>query len=358
MADKIKSQELLNQQIIDAMLEYQIDLRRYEAGVAKSIAQILEKMRNEMHYALISTTPMSEFDRARTNALVGKINKIINQFIPIAQGELGFATDPLPKIQAAQVANMLNTIGISTAAVLPSEAVLARLADTVLFEGNYIAEWWQKLGIDASFRMSASIRQGIVQGESNQKIINRIVGKPGTPGEMDITKRNVAAFVNTAVQTVANEANMKTLQANADVVPMVRWLSALDGRVCERCMARDGLMWKNEEGNAPVGHDLPFSVPPIHFNDRCVLIPVTRLFEKMRKSGMKVPEGQRASELGPVSSKTTFEDFLKRRTEAQQDAQLGKGRAQMWRDGKITLSQLLDGNGRELTLEQLKKKYG
>lgn len=340
------------------MLDFQIDLRRYESGVAKNIAQILEKMRNELNYALISTEPMSEYNREKANKLVSKINKIINQFIPTAQGELGFATDPLAKIQATQVANMLNTIGISTAAVLPADSVLVRIADTVLFEGNYIAEWWQKLGIDASFRMSAAIRQGIAQGEANQKIINRIVGRPGEPGEMDITKRNVAAFVNTAVQTVANEASLKTFQANADVVPALRWLTALDGRVCERCAARDGLMWENSADNAPVGHDVPFTTPPIHFNDRCVLIPVTRLFEKMRAAGLKVPEGQRSSEFGQVSSKTTFEDFLKRRTPAQQDAQLGKGRAQLWRDGKLTLQQLLDGSGRELTLEQLRKKYG
>jgi hypothetical protein len=34
---------------------------------------------------------------------------------------------------------------------------------------------------------------------------------------------------------------------------------------------------------------------------------------------------------------------------------LGKGRAQLWRDGKLSLSQLLDGTGRELSLKELKK---
>jgi hypothetical protein len=36
---------------------------------------------------------------------------------------------------------------------------------------------------------------------------------------------------------------------------------------------------------------------------------------------------------------------------------LGKGRAQLWRDGKITLSQLLNAEGAPLTLAQLKAKY-
>jgi len=37
---------------------------------------------------------------------------------------------------------------------------------------------------------------------------------------------------------------------------------------------------------------------------------------------------------------------------------LGSGRAQLWRDGKLTLEQLLDLSGNPLTLAQLRAKYG
>jgi hypothetical protein len=36
---------------------------------------------------------------------------------------------------------------------------------------------------------------------------------------------------------------------------------------------------------------------------------------------------------------------------------LGKGRAELWRDGKITLQQLLDQRGNPLTLQQLRQRY-
>lgn len=36
---------------------------------------------------------------------------------------------------------------------------------------------------------------------------------------------------------------------------------------------------------------------------------------------------------------------------------LGKGRADLFREGKISLNQLLDGQGRELTLKELQQKY-
>ena len=39
------------------------------------------------------------------------------------------------------------------------------------------------------------------------------------------------------------------------------------------------------------------------------------------------------------------------------DSLLGKGRAAMWRDGRLTLAQLLDFNGHPLTLAELKGQF-
>lgn len=60
---------------------------------------------------------------------------------------------------------------------------------------------------------------------------------------------------------------------------------------------------------------------------------------------------------GQVAASTTFEAFLERKGKAFQDEMLGKGRAQLWRDGTITLPQLLDLKGNPLTLAELKAKY-
>jgi hypothetical protein len=65
----------------------------------------------------------------------------------------------------------------------------------------------------------------------------------------------------------------------------------------------------------------------------------------------------RASSIGQIDAKTTFDQYLKRVPSDQVDDMLGKGRAQLWRDGKITTPQLLDQAGNELTLKQLREKY-
>ena len=71
---------------------------------------------------------------------------------------------------------------------------------------------------------------------------------------------------------------------------------------------------------------------------------------------MDEPKGTRASDLGQIPSDTSFDDFLKRHDAAYADNLLGPGRAQMWRDGKLSLSDLVSGTGRPLTLEQLAGK--
>ena len=57
---------------------------------------------------------------------------------------------------------------------------------------------------------------------------------------------------------------------------------------------------------------------------------------------------------GQVAADLTFADFLKGKPASFADEMLGKGRAELWRDGKITLSKLLDQKGNPLTLAELR----
>jgi hypothetical protein len=58
---------------------------------------------------------------------------------------------------------------------------------------------------------------------------------------------------------------------------------------------------------------------------------------------------------GQVPEDITFKDFLEKKSKAFQDEVLGKGKAQLWREGKITLQQLLDQSGNPIPLKELDK---
>ena len=148
--------------------------------------------------------------------------------------------------------------------------------------------------------------------------------------------------------TASNAARIATLEANADIAPTMRWLSVLDNQTCVRCGARDGLEWDTKT-KKPVGHDLAWQAPPLHVNCRCTTVPVTALSREI--------EGGRASMFGVVSGKTTFGDFLKQRDVVFQDKALGVDRAKIWRGKKLSLRDLVDASGRELTLDELRAKY-
>jgi hypothetical protein len=54
-----------------------------------------------------------------------------------------------------------------------------------------------------------------------------------------------------------------------------------------------------------------------------------------------------------MAATTTFADFLKRQPDSFVERTLGKTRAEYFLAGKLTLTDLVTGSGRELTLEEL-----
>jgi hypothetical protein len=148
------------------------------------------------------------------------------------------------------------------------------------------------------------------------------------------------------VATVANDARQAVFDANLDIIKRYRGVATLDTSTCERCAPLDGLEWQKD--GTPIGHSLPLPRYPLHYNCRCLLIPVV----------LDGPQGgQRASDGGPVSASLTFSGWLERQSPAKVAEVLGKGRAELYKAGKITLMDLTSGAGRPLTLEQLRKKY-
>ena len=88
------------------------------------------------------------------------------------------------------------------------------------------------------------------------------------------------------------------------------------------------------------------------------MVPVLKTWKELGINMDELPESTRASMEGQVTDKT-FADWLKRKTETDPtfaDRTLGKGRAELFRDGKITMDQMISG-GKPLTLSELKGKY-
>ncbi len=319
---------------IDQAIKVQLDILRHSAMVEADILLVLTQMKQEL-VAKLAQGDITEWSRARLNQLLKDASATIAEYYAKVQEALAPTYATVAGVSAAQTAQAL-------AVTAPSRAVLEALVSNTLIEGAQLKAWWARQSAETHFKFSAAVRQGIAQGETLGQILKR------ASEATDVITRSSMSVVHTSVMQVMNDATSEVIRQNADVAPKVRWLATLDSHTCPTCAPRDGLEWDTRT-HRPIGHDLTYADAPLHINCRCVLIPVTRLTD--------AAESERASTFGSVSSKMTFAQFLKRQSPEFQDKVLGKGRAELYRKGKITLRDLVSGKGAPLTLEQLNRKY-
>lgn len=336
--------------MIDKLLGFTLNLNRLDAGTRVEVIKILNRAQREL-IADLASANLTSFGKQRRQRLLLDAKSVIESYYADAQLKLFDTLDEIPEIVIRHTVKALKTkLPASIDAALPPENVFKALARDTLVTGTITSDWWAKQASDVVFRYNSAVKLGLTLGETNQQIINRV------KDVMKITQRNASGLVQTSVSSVANAARQATFEANPDVIKGSKWVSALDSKVCEQCLARADKEWDNK--GKPIGHGIPFSVPPIHYRDRCILTAITKSFAELGFPDIEEPKlGQRASMDGPVSGNTTMEDFLKRKGVSWQDDVLGKGRADLWRDGKIDLENLIDGSGRPLTVKELKDRY-
>jgi hypothetical protein len=338
-----------DQLIADKLLEDQLNLLRYTAGERQKVFKIFLQMQTELKAKL--ATGFTPNEKKRLAKLLNSCEAIIKSYYSDMQGQFDFVE--LAKHEAAVPAKAMIEIGLE--ASIPSASVLKAMVSDTLLQGAPLADWWAKQAEDTAFKFASQVRQGVVQGETLQQIITRIVGSPkkGITGVMDISRTHASTLVHDSIMQIANDAKMATYEANKDVIKGVRWLATFDGHTCPRCFPRSGMEW-DFAGN-PLKGDLPFVKPPLHPACRCVLSAVTKSYRELGIDVDEVPIGTRASDLGQIKADTTFDEFFSRHDKQWQDEMLGPKRAEMWRNGKITLRDLLSQEGRPLTLQQLRE---
>jgi hypothetical protein len=352
--------------IADELIARQIDIFRFTASERAAVLRILKTLEDELVELLFySGKALSETTRADKAALLRQAQAVIAQYYGQISDEVGANLAGLGEFEAkATAATLAAGFAGAVAPKLPTQGFFANLVRDTLITGSPSADWWKRQAGDMTFRFGNEVRQGIAAAESNAQIIRRVRGAEGVPGLMDLARHNAAALVQTSVQTVAGAARMETFERNDEIIKGYRQLSTLDSHTTPVCVAYSGKEWDLKK--APLGgHGLPFvNLPngsttgtPRHWNCRSLITVIPKSF---RELGLDVPDFQpstRAASGGPVASSTTFEQFIDRKGKAFADDLLGPGRAELYRDGKISLTQLLDQHGRPLTLAELRARY-
>lgn len=355
-----------NDKIADLFAAHAIDLLRVEAGQRKAVTRLLTDLEADLVAQLARIDPTGV---SRQSARVARLEKLLDQVRgSIRSAYRGAGTlltselRELADIEVAFTARAINEgLGLQLATATITRAQATALVGDLLVQGAPVADWWSRQAGDTLQRFQDAMRLGMSQGDTSAQLIQRIRGgrRNGevVTGFMDISRRNADTLVRSATQAASAAAKDAAYNANADILRGIVWMATLDGRTTIGCGARDGLLY-SVGTHEPIDHDLPWEGGPgnRHFGCRSTSAPVTKSFRELGLDIDELPPATRASIDGQLPSDTKFEGWLSRQSRARQEQVLGAGRADLFRDGKIGLRDLLDGNGRELTLEELRAR--
>ena len=160
----------------------------------------------------------------------------------------------------------------------------------------------------------------------------------------------VVSIVRTSVNQVANEASNRVYEANQDITKKYKYVATLDSRTSAICRALGGRVF--EYGKGPK--------PPQHFGCRSTIVPEID-YEGL---GFEPPRpGKRAAKGGMVDADTNYGQWLLDQGTARQQEVLGS-KAPYFRmlarkhGARDAMAKLVRDDGSELTLKQLRRRYG
>ena len=373
---------LIAEIIRDEVFANAVSLSGIERGLVQGpIQDLVNAVQQEVETKLQKFNSLTDFQQKRLLAQKSFLDNtaLQNNFQQTGK-EVRDALVDLAKLQAQQAANEINkALQIPLVSVSSPPSLFKALVNRTNIEGlplfNYDKKdgtpgWWKKLERDTQQRIGQEIRKGILSGDTPQQMIQRVRGKRTKNGDFEggvisATKREAEAITRTAVHKVTNEARRSVYEDNTDILEGVQSIGTLDQRTTEQCRAYDGLKWTIPQYQ-PQGHALPFWAPPRHFRCRSVIVPVVigieELDRKAKEKGLKINEEIRASNSGPVAvskkmeTGQDMEQWFAKQSKASQNEMIGVGKAEIWRNGRASLYQMVNAFGEPLTLSQLRDR--
>ena len=333
-------------EIFDSLVSRELNLNRFDADLRKRVVELLNNLEKDI-ISQLEGKNISNWRRDRLNRQLQTIKETISDYYKQTSQITSQDYVDLAKAEANYVKDEINRIvTVDLFSAMPSANQLAKLADETMIQGAPNKEWWSRQSADMYFRFASVIRMGYGQGESISSIVERL------RSQMAIGKRNAEALVRTAVHTVSSGARELMYEENKKYLKGKLYVAVLDNRTSVQCIAYDGSVYDMD--NKPIGGTkLPYRDLPAHWNCRSMYIPVLKTFKELGINLPDMPKSTRSSMDGQVPEDTTFKTFLEGKSIEFQNQVLGKGKAELWRQGKITLQQLIDQSGNPIPLKDL-----
>ena len=351
------------------LLSHAIALERWTDAEVRRIARLLDANERDilLHLARDGAR-LTPYQLARRRQLFLDLRRLNSKAYERLGRELTVSLQTLATYEAAFGGRLLEALlpaGVLPAR-LPSPYDLRAVVLELPLVGSTFPRQISKLARARFRRIRSDVSYGLVQGETTQEIIRRVIAG------RKLGKGQAEALVRTAVAHVSNRSRDLLYRDGASVLAGVEWVSTLDGRTTPTCRALDGQVFPIDSGPRP----------PAHYQCRSTTVPITKSWEELGLGGMglpetrellppgvrlrpfvrdtrpvrKIPKGQRAGKIGQVSADVNYSAWLAAQPPSFQDAVLGPRRGAIFRANPgLHLSALMRNAYEPLTLEELQR---
>ena len=239
--------------LISAFISHQVWLQRNASHEVKELEPFIQQMRDEVRKQVLQ---FGDDNRTRQN-----LEKLLRDLEDILDGITTDWHDKLTEdLQAlggyeADWTTKTLTANVDAEFVTPSpEQVWSAakwnplaLSDKPADLFGMMAGW----GDTEVNRLVTGVKMGFVQGKTTRQIVKEVVGSGGLA---DISQRNAATVIRTAINHVSTQARETTYKKNSDIVEKYEWVSTLDSRTSTICRSRDGQKYDIGKGPLPPAH--------------------------------------------------------------------------------------------------------
>lgn len=385
------------------IVENLIRLQRVGNSIADEAQGILDQMYDEIAEDLRKIDPtapsIERWRRYRIDQFIEAVEERLRKHMPRWLRNVEQRLTELG-VQQGSTARAILQVSLGSAARVSRSGITPERLRAILATDPFgdsergkalLSEWAESIEVTTRNRIRDQVRLGVVNEESIPEMVRRVRGTQsgwvrrdpetgkfvpkGTPGAevkprytngvWQTTTRDAEAVVRTAVNHVSNQSLLEVYRANGRALKGLEFHASLDDRTTLRCAALDLSFWPLESDE--------IQVPPLHFNCRSVLVPVVdwerlgvdppeegeraaRDLSGVEDLDRKVSARRRTGDLGAqtrVPSSVRYEQWLRDQPERVQNKVLGAKRARLFRDGKITLRDLIRTDGTIIPLDEL-----
>ena len=310
----------------EALDNIQLKLIRTEDETMKARLKALEKtIANELHTAY---APMDDYIlQDMTNVSETAFNSSMKSLETHGAAAVSFVS--LPKRAMKEILDMDQVV---------------KFGD----KGYKISDFTELQSASQVKRFKQIVAAGLADGSSVQTISRRL-----KEVHSKVVKNDIDAIARTVVAEARSRAQSKAYEAADDVIIGWESIGVLDSRTTKQCAALDGRVWRKSQGYTEDKLRKLGYWYPRHFRCRTVVVPRTEFSAALDKGST------RASQDGPMSAKTDFQEFFDKQSEEFKRDYLGDARYELYKSNKLEIKDFVDvKSGREYTIGEINKRMG